>query len=408
MPEPAATGIAVGVAGRPETAALVAVAEAFAASGLDRAALCLIVADGAEAGAPLDTARAAVAAGCEVVRAAVEPPAPGDLPYHGAIGRSGAIRAVVSAARDRQASAVAFVGADLGTFPPDWIPALVRPAATMEIDYVSPHYRRAPFEGAITRSIVYPMFRAMYGLRVRQPAAAEFGASARFQQHLIDLGLWDLEGADSGIDLWLATAAAGGGFRLGETLLGARPAAPAAVAPDLSVTIAQLVGALFNDLERRDAVWQRIRGSVPVPVVGEVTDETGPDRDQDPAPYLESFRLGYSALRDVWAWVVPPRAILDLKRASDRPPDQFRLDDDLWARIVYDFAVAYRGRGMPRDHLLRALTPLYLGWLASFLTEMRGRTAADADGRQERLCAAFEQQKPYLVSRWRLPDRFRV
>ena len=59
-----------------------------------------------------------------------------------------------------------------------------------------------------------------------------------------------------------------------------------------------------------------------------------------------------------------------------------------------------------RDHLLRALTPLYLAWVASYALEMRGQTRAAADGRLERLCLAFEAEKPYLVRRWRWPDRF--
>ena len=43
------------------------------------------------------------------------------------------------------------------------------------------------------------------------------------------------------------------------------------------------------------------------------------------------------------------------------------MADDLWVRIVYDFILAYRLRTLNRGHLLGALTPLYLAWVASHL-----------------------------------------
>jgi hypothetical protein len=52
------------------------------------------------------------------------------------------------------------------------------------------------------------------------------------------------------------------------------------------------------------------------------------------------------------------------------------------------------------------MTPLYLGWVASFTNETRALDAAATEARVEELCAAFEREKPYLISRWRWPDGF--
>jgi hypothetical protein len=86
--------------------------------------------------------------------------------------------------------------------------------------------------------------------------------------------------------------------------------------------------------------------------------------------------------------------------------DHFRFPDPVWARIIYDFALGHRLRIISRDHLLRSFTPLYLGWIASYALEIESEGLADADVRSERLCKAFEDNKSYLVSRWRWPDRF--
>jgi hypothetical protein len=82
------------------------------------------------------------------------------------------------------------------------------------------------------------------------------------------------------------------------------------------------------------------------------------------------------------------------------------MPDELWVRIVYDFALAHRLRTMNRGHLMGALTPLYLGWVASYAQEVATLSPFAAEQRFEQLARSYEEGKPYLVSRWRWPDRF--
>jgi hypothetical protein len=89
-----------------------------------------------------------------------------------------------------------------------------------------------------------------------------------------------------------------------------------------------------------------------------------------------------------------------------RPNEKFSFPDDVWVRVVYDFAVAHHTRALNRDHLLRALAPLYLGWVASFIIQMQTADAAAVEARIDDLCVRYEKEKPYLISRWRWPDRF--
>jgi len=78
-----------------------------------------------------------------------------------------------------------------------------------------------------------------------------------------------------------------------------------------------------------------------------------------------------------------------------------RFPDDLWARVVYDFALGHHYSIVHRDHLLRSLTPLYLGRTAAFVTATRTLTAAASQMQLDLVGAAFERQKPYLVEHWR-------
>jgi hypothetical protein len=120
---------------------------------------------------------------------------------------------------------------------------------------------------------------------------------------------------------------------------------------------------------------------------------------------LESFQLGNRELQEIWGLVLPPTTLFELRKLSRLPTEQFRMPDELWVRIVYDFALAHRLRTITRDHLLKSLAPLYLGWVASYVREVQlGGIAAGQP--LERLALAYESNKPYLLSRWRWPDRF--
>jgi glucosylglycerate synthase len=68
--------------------------------------------------------------------------------------------------------------------------------------------------------------------------------------------------------------------------------------------------------------------------------------------------------------------------------------------------LGHRHRVINREHLLRAMTPIYLAWVASYALEVQTYSPLAVEDRLESLCAAFEDLKPYLLSRWRWPDRF--
>jgi glycosyltransferase involved in cell wall biosynthesis len=329
-----------------------------------------------------------------------------DLPYHGYPGRAAAVRAVLQAAQKAGAKACAFVDAGLDSVQPEWVERLLAPVMRDGFDYVSPCYQRRVNEGAITKAIVYPLFRALYGARLRQPAAGELGCSMALVTHYLDHDLWELESADIGIDTWLASAAVSGGFRTCESPMGVR-SAPHKAPVDLATAIAHVVGALFIDLEHRVEDWQRIRGSAELPQACRTPDTPMDAGAMNIDGLVDSFRLGYRELREIWTWVLPPRTIVELRKLTETPADRFRIDDRLWAGIVYDFAIGHNLRVMPVDHLMRSLAPLYIGWLASFMNQVGAAPPAQVEERLEQVCLAFEAEKRHLISRWRWPERMR-
>lgn len=316
---------------------------------------------------------------------------------------AGTLPGLIDLAGEAGASACAWLGgsSDAG----DRLRLLLEPVLDQGLDFVSASYRRAPFDGALTTAMVYPLMRALYGVRLRQPLGPELALSRRFAEHLAADRDWVEDPTRAGSDLWVVARAVEGGFGLGQAFLGPYP--PYLAEPDArpSESLAQVADLLFRGMERSAATWQRVRGSRPVPTFGEGTPLPGTRHPPNEA-LVAAFQLGSQDLVELWGAVLPPATLVALRRAARQPGKSFRLDDGLWARVVYDFAMGHRQRVMDRGQLLRSLTPIYLGWLAGLVGESAGWGPEEVEARVERLCLAFEAEKPYLIARWRWPDRF--
>jgi glucosylglycerate synthase len=285
-----------------------------------------------------------------------------------------------------------------------WIQHLVQPVVDLGFDLVAPCYARNKMEGLLNRSILSPLHRALYGQQLQNPMGPDFGLSGKLLQQVLGQDSVRRRSQQNALAL-IASAAACGNFQVCESQLGMR-VQRSTDWENLSSLLADILGAAFLEMEERAAHWQSIRGSKTLPRFGQPESSPLDAGPLDVHGMIESFQLGTQNLPDVWGLILPPTSLLELKRLARLPQDQFRLPDPIWVRIVYDFALGHRLRTISRDHLLRSMTPLYLGWIASYALEMQSAGLAQVDSRFENLSRAYEDNKSYLVSRWRWPDRF--
>jgi glucosylglycerate synthase len=317
---------------------------------------------------------------------------------------SNAQRSILSLGASLQARACIVLHSDLSALDAQTLQLLSEPILEEKCELVTPIYPEGPYDGLLNKSILSPLSRALYGRRVRTLLPSDFSAAGHVLDKLADTGLAHMQ-AEPQL-LWPSNRIAMDTGRLCQMHLPIKHSTQTE-GLDLSAVLAQLVGSLFAEVETCAPYWQRVRASQPTEVLGTAAGIEGSDANPsiDTRHMVESFLLGSSSLEEVWRVVLPPATLLDLRRMTRMPHEVFRMPDDLWARIVYDFALAYRMRRISRAHLLGALTPLYLGWAASYTQQVGGISREAADQRIEQVSRAYEENKAYLVSRWRWPDR---
>jgi len=305
-------------------------------------------------------------------------------------------------ARKREARSVLLVGPEGGSLGAEALRELALPVASGSVDLALPYYDIPPSAGLMNSAILYPLTRALFATRARFPLSIDIGLSPRMAERMGAAGQRLCAMGQGESILWPVPEAVTMGFRQGEYEVGLR-ALPQPPDPDIRTILAQVTSSLFADIEAKAAFWQRPRR---LPPARPMTPRSAApmDRSAEVASMVEGFRLAYTNLREIWSLVLPPASLLGLKRLTVLEPQAFRMPEGLWARIVYDFLVAFRMRTINRSHLMGALIPLYLAWVAGHINVSNAGT--DPERHVEAVAAAFDADKPYLVSRWRWPDRF--
>ena len=323
------------------------------------------------------------------------------FPYTGIPGKGSAFRAVFEVAQALDAKACVVVDSDLRSITPEWIELLLKPVLNGGFDYVAPLYHRHKFDGTITNSIVYPLTRALYGKRVRQPIGGDFGFSGKLAQFYLSKDVWETDVARFGIDIWMTTTALANGFRVAQSFLGAKIHDAKDPGTDLSNMLYQVVSATFQLMEDYDKKWLTVSGSEPVPTFGFEYGVGLEHVNVNTARMLALFREGVQNLREIWLGILGAGDLREVEQLAALDDASFRFPLALWTRIIYDYALAFHRRQLPTEHLLKSLLPLYVGKTASFVLEVTPLAAHEAEDEIEKLCMEFERGKEYLRSQWK-------
>ena len=354
---------------------------------------------------------------------------------HGVGGKGAALRTIFEMAAALEVQALVVVDSDLRSIVPEWIELLAGPILKGGYDFVAPLYARYKYDGTITNTVTYPLTRALYGHRIRQPIGGDFGVSGDLVAHYLELDDWTDDVSKFGIDIWMTTSALTGGFAVCQTRLGAKVHDPKDPGADLGPMFRQVVGTIMRLANRYPDKWLGITGSHDVPAYGFERIIDPPPLEVNTLRLLSEFHAGSLSLADTWRSMLAPAtadAVMGLAAEAGQLADlartrlglggdvasttastlemadavaAFDFPDDTWARVIYDLVVTARDPKPSLEALIASLVPIYFGRVGGFVIENRSIPTDQAEERVERQARAFERLKPYLVERWEAAER---
>jgi hypothetical protein len=310
------------------------------------------------------------------------------------------LRTILLAADLLHAKGCAVIDASAESANPAWVEALLAPIYREQFDFVAPLYSRHKFDGLLTRNLLYPICRALYGKPMRELRATEFAFSRRFASFCLAQGNWEHEGLQASPEMWMAVNAISNDFRSCQTYLGARPRAALSTGSSAVDAIRQTVDGLFWCMESTSGYW--LKGVEPQPL-----RTVGPDHQLTTEPIrvnrkrlFQMYASGVAELSQILGTILNPETHQELERLAGLNETTFRMSDALWVRTVYEFAAAYHRSVINRDHLVQAFVPIYRGRVCSYLLQYRTASADAMETDLEELCQEFERQKNSFVERW--------
>jgi hypothetical protein len=344
----------------------------------------------------------------------------------GSGGKGAALRTIFEIAAALEVQALVVVDSDLRSILPEWIELLAGPILKGGYDFVAPLYSRHKHDGTITNTVTYPLTRALYGRRIRQPIGGDFGVSGDLVKAYLAAPGWTQDVSKFGIDIWMTTVALAEGFAICQARLGSKVHDPKDPGADLGPMFRQVVGTILRLAVENPDRWRDVHGSREIPAYGFERVADPPPLEIDVIRLLSEFHTGSLTMDDAWRGMLAESTLVDVLGLAaeagvlatsilDRVDrgDQtltndgktaaaasFMFPDDLWTRVIYDLIIAARNDPATIDRDVAALVPIYFGRVASFIIENRDLSTERAEDHVERQAREFERQKPYLVHRW--------
>ena len=344
-------------------------------------------------------------------------------------GKGAALRTIFEIAAALEVEALVVVDSDLRSIGPEWIELLAGPILKGGYDYVAPLYARHKHDGTITNNVTYPLTRALYGHRIRQPIGGDFGVSGDLVRYYLDAGHWTPEVSKFGIDIWMTTLALTGGFAICQARLGAKIHDPKDPGADLGPMFRQVVTTILRLAVANADRWPLSKGSHDVPAYGFERVIDPPPLEVNVVRLLSEFHAAALTMAGSWAEMLSAdtaaavmglaeeagrtadvvRTALDLDAPGSERPNTaamagaasgFAFPDAVWARVIYDLVITARDQPERLEAYVTALVPVYFGRVASSVIENRDLSTERTEDSIERQAREFERLKPYLVNRW--------
>jgi hypothetical protein len=130
------------------------------------------------------------------------------------------------------------------------------------------------------------------------------------------------------------------------------------------------------------------------------TVENPPPVNVDTEALYRSITTGFDRYGEVWKKILPKSEFEKFARTVEIPQDEFYYHSDFWARILFNYAIAYRNNEIPKNVIVESMIPFYHSRILSFVNKTVDLDTKECEEYFERIMRVFEEEKPYLIKRW--------
>ncbi|MDR2301823.1 MAG: hypothetical protein LBF38_07275 [Deltaproteobacteria bacterium] len=294
---------------------------------------------------------------------------------------------------------------DLNSVKRTWIERLTKPILSGNADYTSPFYHSLKYDTPVSNIFGYPLFRTLFGRRLRQPFYTDRAFSLELNDCFLKNENWPLDLPYASTEMTLAIVAIINKARICQSFLATPRLSWQNRALDLTTGRAfrQVAKSIFFLVETFQDVWLNCKRSKPTTITG--TELSPPVIAPRPIASPEIFRAEINDLveryGDLWHATFNGRKDWIYKKITDDSADSLNITAEDWAIVLFRSLLAYRRLDPAvKDDFLKALTAVFYGRLLTWLQSGYGLSVPQMESLTEEECAIFESKRALLIEGW--------
>jgi hypothetical protein len=278
------------------------------------------------------------------------------------------------------------------------------PILSGRADFCTPYYRRHPFDGTITNTIVYPLTVAVFGKDIRQPIGGDFSFNLSLAEFWSSKPVWITDVASFGVDIWMTLTAINENFKVIQVDLGEKIHNPKDPAADLSLMFFQVVSTLFYIMKDYENIWRHDYqySRIETILYNDPCADLGKIRVSMKKMERE-FEEGFNHFKPMYKHVLKPSTFNGLVEVVTRlrKNGEFILEADLWSKILYDFFFTFYLWERNRRRLVDIITPLYFGRTGTYCSQVKDKSWEKAEEIIRKDMEVFQKNRNYLLGKFK-------
>ncbi|MDR2367786.1 MAG: hypothetical protein LBF58_06720 [Deltaproteobacteria bacterium] len=294
---------------------------------------------------------------------------------------------------------------DLTSVKRTWIGRLAQPILTGNADYTSPFYHSLKYDTPVTNTFGYPMFRALFGRRLRQPFYTDRAFSLELNDHFLANHGWRQDLPYPSAEMTMSILAIMKKAKICQSFM-ATPRLSWQNQPLDLITgenFAKVAKSIFTLVGSFQDVWLNCKRSKPTTITGtELSPQVvAPRPIAPPELFLGEIKRLADKHGQMWSQVFNGRKDWIFQKISTEAADSLNVTAEDWAIIVFRSILAYQKLDDAlKDDFLEALTAVFYARLLTWLQSGYGLSVTQMDSLTEEECAIFESKRSILLEGW--------
>ncbi|MDR0620579.1 MAG: hypothetical protein LBJ61_01670 [Deltaproteobacteria bacterium] len=304
--------------------------------------------------------------------------------------------------------AIIALDGDLPSVKRTWIGRLAQPILCGSADYTSPFYHSLKYDTPVTNIFGYPLFRTLFGRRLRQPFHTDRAFSLELNEFFLSNENWPTDLPYASVEMTLSILAIMNKAKICQSFMATPRLSWQNRALDLTTGRAfrQIAKSLFALADTFQDVWQNCKRSKPTAITGtELSPPViAPRQIAPPEVFLAEIETIVTKHGALWHQVFAGRKDWVYQKITNESADSINITAEDWAIILFRSLVAYRELdAASQEAFLEALTAVFYGRLLTWLQSGYGLSVPQMESLTEEECVIFESKRPILFDGWNRP-----